>query len=627
MHKKLLFLIFLLIIILFPTKVSAQQDFYVDAEVEYDVQENGKTLVTFDLSLINANADLYAESYKLKLISIDPENVKAFYRDREVDIKEHREGEVVTLSVDFDDVVVGFGSKRVFTIYFEDGSFAEKSGEVWEISIPRVEGNNVFRDYTVTLVVPESFGEEAFVSPAPKETVVKGQRTYSFTGRKITNTGINAAFGKFQVFSFTLNYHLENPVNKRAYVDIALPPDTAFQKLYYQKIEPVPENVAVDSDGNWLATYRLKPRQRLDVQVLGSVQIFSSPRKLSVATVLPQDYYLGSSEFWHVDDTAIVDLANDLKTPKRIYQYVSTQLTYDYVRVKPNVVRLGAKGALLNPDSAICMEFTDLFIALARAAGIPAREINGYAYTENPEIQPLSLVADVLHAWPEYWDEERQAWIPVDPTWASTTGGVDYFSKLDLRHFTFVIHGESATKPYAPGSYKLGPNPQKDVFVSFGQLPQNRNSDLEIFADLKNTAPFLSNKILVSIKNPGPSALYDIHPQALFDGIVSQENFISVLPPYSEYKIEVLIPYSLLGTKTPNEVKIIANGKEVSVPTFKRRLIVTNLITVTLILITITLIMLERARKTPTHFLKYAKLKSKLTDYAKSIKNKKILRK
>ena len=73
----------------------------------------------------------------------------------------------MTLSVDFDDVVVGFGSKRVFTISFEDGSFAEKTGEVWEISIPRVEGNDVFRDYTVVLVVPESFGEEAFVSPEP----------------------------------------------------------------------------------------------------------------------------------------------------------------------------------------------------------------------------------------------------------------------------------------------------------------------------------------------------------------------------------------------------------------------------------------------------------------------------
>ena len=95
------------------------------------------------------------------------------------------------------------------------------------------------------------------------------------------------------------------------------------------------------------------------------------------------------------------------------------------------------------------MEFTDLFITIARSAGIPAREVNGFAYTENPDIQPLSLVNDVLHAWPEYYDSEKGVWIPVDPTWGSTTGGVDYFSKLDLRHFTFVVHGKDSTKPYA----------------------------------------------------------------------------------------------------------------------------------------------------------------------------------
>ena len=141
----------------------------------------------------------------------------------------------------------------------------------------------------------------------------------------------------------------------------------------------------------------------------------------------------------------IIDEAKNLKTAKGIYDFVSTKLKYDYERVKPNVERLGAVNALNNPNSAICMEFTDLFIALARAAGIPAREVNGFAYTENPKIQPLSLVNDVLHAWPEYYDYEKGVWIPVDPTWASTTGGVDYFNKLDLRHFTFVMHGKSST--------------------------------------------------------------------------------------------------------------------------------------------------------------------------------------
>lgn len=624
MVKRLLFLLFLLLTFIFPRKVSAQRDFYVDAEFVYEVTEAGDTVVTANLNLENANDELFAKGYTLKLNSINPKNVTANYQGREMEIVKNVSNDSVDLYVEFNDVVVGIGTQRDFVISFEESSFADKTGEVWEISIPRVENENSFRNYSAILVVPKSLGDEAFVSPLQKNYEEDEIfRRYTFAGRGRSDAGINAAFGEFQVFSFTLTYHLENPLKSRAFVEIALPPDTAFQRVYYEQIEPKPSDIVVDSDGNWLATYNLRPRARVDVNVSGSVQIFSSPRTLSVAQVFPQEYYLSSSQYWQAEDPVIKALADDLVTPKRIYEYVSNNLTYDYDRVRPNVERIGAKGALLNPGSAICMEFTDLFIALSRAAGIPAREINGFAYTENPEIQPLSLVADVLHSWPEYWDEKGEAWIPVDPTWASTTGGVDYFSKLDLRHFTFVIHGISATTPYSPGSYKLGTNPQKDVYVSFGRLPNKKNSEIEISAKKGRSLPFLSNKIFVTLRNSGPVALYDIHPQALFDGIVSQEDFISVLPPYATYETEIVVPYSLLGKNTPQEVKIIAESKEVIVPTSKGKIVILNLTTLTLILITVTLILLNRMGKFKVSILNLSKPISKIKHRAKSIKSKK----
>ncbi|GAI19887.1 unnamed protein product, partial [marine sediment metagenome] len=68
---------------------------------------------------------------------------------------------------------------------------------------------------------------------------------------------------------------------------------------------------------------------------------------------------------------------------------------------------MGALKALNSKNPVVCMEFTDLFIALCRAAGIPVREVNGYAHTNNPKLRPLSLTLDVLHAWPEYYDENK----------------------------------------------------------------------------------------------------------------------------------------------------------------------------------------------------------------------------
>ena len=354
----------------------------------------------------------------------------------------------------------------------------------------------------------------------------------------------------------------------------------------------------VDSDGNWIAKYKLSSRQRLDVVASGQVQIFASIRSYPKPTEDSLNENLIETFFWQTTNPEIVNLAKTYNTPRKIYDFVSTKLKYDYSRVKANVERLGAVKALENPNSAICMEFTDLFIAIARAAGIPAREIDGYAYTENPEIQPLSLVNDVLHAWPEYYNFKSEAWIPVDPTWGSTTGGVDYFNKLDLRHFTFVIHGKNDSIPYAAGSYKLGSNPQKDVFVSFGSLPQERNSKLKIIASLDKFIPLIPNRLNINITNPGPVAVYSLRQRIFFDkNEVPNQNQVEILLPFQIYKSYIDIPFSFLATKTPDKVMLQVDGQEITVSTNKQQVIIYNLLFIFVVSLIILITIVFRLKK------------------------------
>jgi hypothetical protein len=365
----------------------------------------------------------------------------------------------------------------------------------------------------------------------------------------------------------------------------------------------------IDSDGNWVATYTLKSRERIDVRARGYVQIFASIRPFPRPRQESLSQNLQEQSYWEINNPQIMEIAKKYKTPREIYDYVANTLKYDYQRVRPNVERLGAVKALQNSSSAICMEFTDLFIALARANGIPAREINGFAYTENPEIQPLSLVNDVLHAWPEYYDAEIGAWVPVDPTWGSTTGGVDYFSKLDLRHFTFVVHGTSSTKPYPAGSYKLGSNPQKDVFVSFGTLPKERNESLNINAKIDVWVPLISNRLEVNIINPGPVAKYNILPKVYFDNkeIETSEN-IKTLLPFQNYTTYIDIPFSFLGTRTPDSVKIIVGTEEVNIATNKNQVVLYNLLFIFICLFLIIITILFRLKKISINFDKISRL-------------------
>ena len=598
LKKIFLFFVLSFLLLVFPRHSLAAGEFATDVTVNYKIEKGGTTFVSHLISLENLFSDLYATSYSLVLDNIEPKNISVFEGSKALPFKLSKEGAKNSLTIDFPEALVGKGEKRIFTVLFEEAGFAARTGEVWEISIPRLSSDENFRSYNVSFSVPATFGTEAYISPKPKEVKTEeGRVIYFFEKEDVERTGVTAGFGAFQVFSFTLNYHLENPLSKSAKVDIALPPDTALQRVYYQVVNPKPENIYVDSDGNWLATFVLKSRERIDVEVKGIVQIFAAPRSFPGTREETLQENLKEREFWETSNPKIKELAEKLKTPAAIYDYVWQTLSYDYERVRPNVERFGAVKALENPTNAICMEFTDLFIALARSAGIPAREINGYAYTENPEIQPLSLVADVLHAWPEYWDESKKAWIPIDPTWASTTGGVDFFSKLDLRHFTFVIHGKDPQKPYPPGSYKLGPNPQKDVFVSFGTLPEERVSHPEITVVTKRPVPFGPPRLAITIRNPGPVALYNLSPAVSFNGSNTKTEIIEVLLPYAHYEIESAVPYSFLGRSTPETVTVLVADSQVQVPTNKNQIILESAIVLLLLLLILVLVILIRFKK------------------------------
>jgi hypothetical protein len=609
MRKKIFFNIILFVLVLLPffyftaKNANAQKEFIVDAQVTYELDKEGNTKVINNITLENIFPTLYAKSYTLTLDNIELKNVRAYQGNQSLKIEESEEGDKTNLKVNFDDILVGKGEKRNFSVEFDVDNFATRTGEVWEISIPKLSDETAFRDYKVILSVPTFFGNKAYMSPDPAEEYIQaGKNIYVFNKEAISKTGISAGFGEFQVFSFILNYHLENPLNKKAETKIPIPPDTAFQKVYYDKINPGPEEIEIDSDGNWLATFILSPRERLDITTSGSVQIFATERSFMMPSIETLAKNTTSTQYWQKDDPVIKELSKDLNTPKKIYDYVTQTLNYDYNRVRPNVQRLGATESLKQPNSAICMEFTDLFIALARSAGIPAREINGYAYTENPEIQPLSLVADVLHSWPEYWDSKRNAWIPVDPTWGKTTGGIDYFNKLDLRHFTFVVHGSDPEKPYAPGSYKLGPNPQKDVFVNFGKLPEERNSELKLTAEVSQKLPFLGSEITVNIYNPGPVALYNLEPVVNLDNKAIPQTKISVLPPFSSYDFTVKIPFSFLGRNTPKSISIEANSEVLAIPGNKTSVIINSLVFLFIILtLVLSFVFIRHKKIKPPH--------------------------
>lgn len=124
--------------------------------------------------------------------------------------------------------------------------------------------------------------------------------------------------------------------------------------------------------------------------------------------------YLASTTFLAVDHRDIQEqaekLVGDVEDREEAVQ-ILVDWVYRYLEKTPVV---GVPNALevLRIGKGDCNEHTSLYVALARARGIPARIAAGLVYSD----RVTSTGAFYYHAWPEVWFGEEGGWVPVDPT-------------------------------------------------------------------------------------------------------------------------------------------------------------------------------------------------------------------
>ena len=555
----LFFLIFLFLII-YQKRIFAKE-YRVDYQVEYFLEEKEDKIespVYFHIKITNLSSSVYVEKFSLTFpSSFDIKNLKVKDDWGEVVPQLERFSDTIKVTVKFSNPNVGKDSVNNFYFYFFQDNLFKINGNIWEVILPTMEINSD-DSYKIIVNLPKNTNKKISLAKPKPSYIVENKIIWENPKEKT----LYAVFGNDQYYKTTLYYNLKNEKPYPVYTEIALPPDTLYQKVYVEKIEPHPVSVYQDEDGNFLARYFLKPLEKKIIVFEGIISLYAKPRVeikdfINKKIKNQSKYLLSSHPLWEIRDIDKKINLSSLKTVRDIYDFVVNKLDYNQALLFKKNERKGANIALSYPNQSVCTEFTDLFIALAREKGIFAREIQGYGFTQDEKLRPLTLISDILHAWPEYYDEEKKIWIPVDPTWEDTSG-IDYFSSFDLNHITFVIHGKDPYYPISAGMYKL--EDSSDIIIKpVAQLPEEK---VKVYIKINNLPKKIDDRnahfINLVFENKSNVYLWDkkINFKSLDLNISPKEFLIESFLPFEKKEIKIKIN-SLVKNRRKNTNLII----------------------------------------------------------------------
>lgn len=157
-----------------------------------------------------------------------------------------------------------------------------------------------------------------------------------------------------------------------------------------------------DALGNEILTFdfaKLPPFAEREVRIEATIGA-PSP---AIAPDTPSKAFLEAAPYIEANHPDIKKQAATLRSPKRIFAWVNGNLK----STGPSGRAKGAFYALKNKRGD-CTEYACLFVALCRAAGIPARVMSGYVCDKDMVIAPQAY-----HNWAEFYDGSR--WVTADP--------------------------------------------------------------------------------------------------------------------------------------------------------------------------------------------------------------------
>jgi transglutaminase-like putative cysteine protease len=358
------------------------------------------------------------------------------------------------------------GARQVFQISYQSTALSTKVGAIYDFYIPSFAKDYKFASGNSELFVntqvniPTQYGELNFVTPEVSIQSKNNAYQFSFTREQLTGKVAWIQIGTTQYYEF----NIRQPFNATAATglysntyDILLPRSIQSgplnQEVFYTEITPQPHSITTDSDGNLVGRFKVPANQSGEVVLKGYASIkvnrqFDEQNSGKLADIPAELVTSATSaaQYWETAATPIQQAAQGLKGDQTdvyklmidTYRYVVNRIDYSDVKRFGINERQGALKTLAG-GAAVCMEYSDLFIALMRAQGVPTRAAFGYGY----DVRTTNGV-DTPHQWAEVYLPKHNTWLLVDTTWGESGSPV---IGADLNHFYKYVATASPVKP------------------------------------------------------------------------------------------------------------------------------------------------------------------------------------
>ncbi|MEX0616681.1 MAG: transglutaminase domain-containing protein [Candidatus Woykebacteria bacterium] len=540
--------------------------FSVAYDITFIFNEDGSARAVQKIALKNLTTDLYPSEYSL---NIGPGNVTKIAGSDSlgaIQVRSLKDKDSTVLRAEINEKVIGKNKKTDLTLNYTIKNLASKKGRMWELLVPGINTSENLDSFRVKIEVPKKWGSVYSIYPSStKKENVGSTQILTFDKKKNPAENIIASFGDYQVVEFSLSQKLKNPNFFAREGSILVPSDTQFQEIYFSQIQPRPDKFETDQDGNWGARYNLKAGEEKNVLIKGLARI---DKTLAEKVPSPEsENARGSLRFWEADSKEISEQAKKLQGPKEIYNFVLETLTFNKELAKEKLdKRDGAQGSLRSPDKALTSEFADLFIALARAKGIKARQLVGFAFGDGSDLTPTLVNGergtDKLHSWVEYQDPGSSVWRQVDPAWGETRS-VNYFDYFDSNHFSLFTRGENSENPKIPDTVFSAGSQGGTLEVKLVETDFNFVAQPKMEVDLNSVVSgFPSTGKLIIFNDSGKSlraATLTFSPNSLKLIGEPTQNLGTILP-FSQYVLNFKLRSGSLLSSDNGEVNALLSG-------------------------------------------------------------------